>query len=232
MSDKYKIPSNLKELTVRDYIKVIDILKQEGVDQNVINDNMVKYFCNINSTELFQMDILEYDNVIATLNKTLSEEPKFEAVFKHNDITFGFITKLEKMSVGEYADCDKYMSNPNNFHRLMSVLYRPINKIQKNGWFRKKKEILYGIENYQGSSKYCEMMLDVPAYYCIGALIFFWNLSRDLSITSTNYIQKQLEMEKCPKKKEILTVIMDGINLSTQALEETILNFKKSSTQI
>ena len=48
-----------------------------------------------------------------------------------DEVEFGFIPKLDNISLGEFVDLDSYMSDWDNMHKAMAVLYRPVT-------FRKK----------------------------------------------------------------------------------------------
>ena len=66
---------------------------------------------------------------------------------------FGFIPNLDKMSFGEYIDLESYITDWDNMHKAMAVMYRPIVA---------GKNHLYEIEPYQGTERWEEVMKDAP----------------------------------------------------------------------
>ena len=88
------------------------------------------------------------------LSKMFEAKHKLITTFKLNENEFGFIPKLDEMSFGEYIDLDNYLSEWENMHKAMTVLFRPI---------KYKKKDKYLIEDYEGSGKYDlkNMSLDI-----------------------------------------------------------------------
>ena len=80
---------------------------------------------------------------------------------------YGFVPNLEEMSFGEYIDLDSYLSDMQQLHKTVGVLYRPIVK---------EKGDLYEIEPYKGTDGYADFPLDVA----LGATLFFYRLSNKL----------------------------------------------------
>jgi hypothetical protein len=80
---------------------------------------------------------------------------------------YGFVPNLEEMSFGEYIDLDSYLSDMQQLHKTVGVLYRPIVK---------EKGDLYEIEPYKGTDGYSDFPLDVA----LGATLFFYRLSNKL----------------------------------------------------
>ena len=51
----------------------------------------------------------------------------FEMTDKNNKtVKFGFMPKLDDISLGEFIDLDKYISDWQQMHKALSVLYRPV----------------------------------------------------------------------------------------------------------
>ncbi len=92
------------------------------------------------------------------------------------------------MSTGEFVDLKKYDTGAETLHNLMAVLFRPI----------KKKDAFdnYSIMDYQGTEQYANIMKQMPLSIVNGAIVFFWNLAREL----TNYTQKFMQPEPTREK--------------------------------
>jgi hypothetical protein len=83
------------------------------------------------------------------------------------------------MLTGEYVDLMNYNSEPENLHKLMAILFRPIVSEDMSG--------NYKIEKYNGSETWCNQMKQTPLNIVNGALVFFLNLSRELRKSIQRY---------------------------------------------
>ena len=113
---------------------------------------------------------------------------------------------LDDISLGEYIDLDNYLSDQNNIHKAMAVLYRPITH---------KKEDRYDIVPYDGT-RYSDDYLEMPLDVAFGAYVFFWNLNKELVEATLNY----LEMEEADSDlKQILLENGGGIKAYMHSLK-------------
>jgi len=101
-------------------------------------------------------------------------------------------------------------------HKAMAVLYRPV---------KYKKGDLYLIEDYEGTDKYSNIMLDSPVNAAIGATVFFYNLGKELSKVMIHSLEKYLEQES--ESLLVSELNGDGINQSMRLLTEMSKNLKK-----
>lgn len=227
--NEFNIPSNIFEMTLQEYMKILTIISENKDNEPLAEKKIVQYFTGYSMKEVSTMSQIRFDAIIRLVTRCINDRPQFEAAFEFEGVTYGFIPKLEDMSTAEFLDAETHMSSVDSWHKLMAVLFRPIRKVRKNSWFRKKQPLVqYDIEEYEGSSKYCNLMLRMPAGYAVSAMVFFWNLNRDLLTISHTYMVKAVELEKCPKKKESLEKILDGINQSMQLLGETFSSLNLS----
>ena len=117
------------------------------------------------------------------------------------------------MSVGEYTDIDKYISDWQEMHKAMAVLFRPI----KTNF---PKE-MYEIYDYEGSEEYAMAMKELPVSIALGAVVFFYRLGMKLSENMMDYSKKQAE--KLGQESETLLKGGDGTLLSMYSVRETLL---------
>lgn len=139
-------------------------------------DDMINIFCQIdNATKIpnkYRKEILQH------LNEILKTDFEFQKIFTFEGVQFGFIPNLDSISGEEFIDIDEFSKDANNWHKVLSVLYRPVIKRKRN-WFKKNSHDLYDIMPYDGS-KWSETMLNVSCIYYLGAMVFFYNLGNDL----------------------------------------------------
>lgn len=167
MRVEISIPESLNEITLEQYQRFV------AIDSNATKDyqarKMLEIFCGVSDTlKVRKKDVdLVYSKISAAFGK------RYELVtqFSIDGKDFGFIPNLENISFGEYIDLDNLLSWE-NMHKAMAVLYRPITERAKD---------FYKIEEYESSSKYSESMKKAPASVAVGAGVFFWTLSNDLS---------------------------------------------------
>lgn len=137
---------------------------------------------------------------------------------KGKKLEFGFIPNLDKMTLGEYIDAEKYMSSWEDMHKAMAVLYRPIVAGNKD---------FYKIEKYEGTDKYADIMKDAPASVAIGSILFFLSLGIELSKTTLDSLLSQQQTSKEGLTAKDLEKNGDGINQYTRLQEEMYLKLTK-----
>jgi hypothetical protein len=105
--------------------------------------------------------------------------------FFYNEVEYGFIPNLSKITAGEFIDLDNYFSvEVKEYHKIAAILYRPVTKsINK----------YYEIERYEGTDKLSQIMLNVNSQVILGAMVFFWSLSKSLLDHTSIFIQEQVD---------------------------------------
>ena len=120
------------------------------------------------------------------------------------------------MSFGEFIDLDNNISDWQNMHKAMAVLFRPL---------KQKQGHKYLIEEYEGSHKYSEVMKQMPLSVVLGAMVFFYNLTNELLNYIPNYLEKEVVKEQMIGQisQENGEAIQNYIHL----LKETLQDLKK-----
>lgn len=186
MKLKLEIPENLNDIKLRQYQKFLKI-------DEPTNEDILKCFLDLTDQEINSIKLNDVEDLANEISEALKQEPLFTPVFKLNGIKYGFIPKLDDITYGENKDVTTYLNGFDNMHKAMAVLYRPI--ISKLG-------NKYLIEDYEGSHKYSDEMLNAPLGVVMGAMVFFYNLTNDLLKAIPNYLEK-----------EIMTEQMQGVHL-------------------
>jgi hypothetical protein len=171
---KILIPESARELTIEQYQK---FLKVEG-DETFTMLKALELFANIPLKVAYAMkadDILSISTDIFTM---ISVKHPLVKRLSFRGKEYGFVPNLEEMSFGEYIDLDNYLSDMQNLHKTIGVLYRPIT-IDKGG--------LYEIEPYNGTDGYSDFPLDVA----LGATLFFYRLSNRLLKDSQTSLEEE-----------------------------------------
>ena len=225
MEVQINVPSTLNEIPLKHYQDFLNVQKNSS-DEEFVAQKMVEIFCGIRLIEVAKIKLTSLNELIAHFTTLFSQVPKFQPTFKIGDIEFGFIPELEEISFGEYVDLDSHLQSWDNFHKAMSVLYRPI---------KTRKGDKYDIKDYDPSVDMQELMRFAPLDVCIAASVFFWTLESDLLQATLNYLEKEIAKEKnlslTLAKQLNLPKDGDGIKAFMQSLKETSLSLTKSPNQ-
>ena len=211
-----EVPTTLNDITLgqyQKYIKVVD--ENEGADE-FLNKKLIEIFCNITLRDVEQIPMVEAEKVISILGKAFEEKPELIRHFKLLDVEMGFIPKLDDISLGEYIDLENSISDWQQMHKAMAVLFRPVN-------FKSKDK--YTIAPYSPNEDIQNLIKEMPLDVVMGAMVFFYDLGKELSIATLNYMEK--EMEKNPQTsplKETLAQSGVGISQFTHLLKEMSSN--------
>ena len=225
MSQKFtlEVPKELSAIPLKHYQKYLKVMEgnEEIEDNEFINLKVLEIFCGVTMKEAYKLPLAEFSFIINHIADIFKEDTPLQRDFTMTDpsgntVKFGFIPKLDDITLGEFVDLDNYIGDWQQIHKAMAVLYRPIT-FQKGD--------LYLIEEYEGSDKYSEIMEDAPVNVALGAVVFFYRLGSVLS----DYLIRSLA-QQVKEDKEVKTHLERngvGINQYTQYLEEISQNLKK-----
>lgn len=209
-----KIPTSLKDITLRQYKKFLTI-EEKVKDQRFLNAKMIEILCNVDLEKVMLLKLKDSQEIITRLTEIFSEKPDLINTFKLNDIEYGFHPQLDDLTLGEYIDLDTFIGDWEQMEKAMNVLYRPI---------LVKLKDKYSIEEYKVGTE--EALLDMPLDAVMSSIFFLWNLGLDLSTIMTNCLDNQ--------ETEILTQYLnsqksgDGINQFMDSLTGTLQDLKIS----
>ena len=210
MKVKINVPDSLKEITLDQYQRFEKLNTEENKESTFLLQKMVEIFCNLNLKDVANIKYKSVQEIIVHLNKVFDQKHSLVPTFNLNNVEYGFIPVLDDMSLGEFIDLDENLGNWDNMHKAMSVLYRPVK-------FKKDKK--YNIEEYKGMNDKLKYM---PLDIVFGSMVFFYNLSNELTQTILNYLQKELPNKLTIQQKEALDQSGVGINRSMVLLKEML----------
>jgi len=210
------IPTSLNEITLDQYQRFVSIM-ENNPESDFVQQKMIEIFCNVPLKLVPTIPLKEVNEIIALLNEMFNAEYKLKPIFKLGNTNFGFIPNLDEISLGEFSDLDNYFGKWDKMHNAMAVLYRPIVEKYKDK---------YNIEDYNGSVTYCDVMKHMPMDVVMGAMVFFYNLSSELMISSLNYLEQNPRVQAMIDKHN-LERNGDGIHLSMLYLKEMLEDLMK-----
>ena len=197
MELKVIVPTSLSEITLEQYQR---FARLEG-DNEFLTKKSLKIFCNVPLDQLPNVRFKDVSNVFAHINAMMQEKPSLTPRFTLKGQEFGFVPSLEDITYGEFVDLDSYMSDTQNLHKTMAVLYRPV--VQKSG----KR---YDIEPYESATKYCDLMKEAPMDVVMGAVLFFWTLGKELLMATLISLENHKALKSSPPKANSQT---DGVGI-------------------
>jgi hypothetical protein len=122
MKVKLTVPTSLSEIKLKDYVRFMNVVKGSN-DAEFINQKMVECFCGIDLKDVAKISLSDLDGLVEHFNKLFESKGKFIERFEFKGREFGFIPNLDKITNGEYMDIDSNISDVNNYHILMGIMY-------------------------------------------------------------------------------------------------------------
>ena len=213
-----KIPTSLKDITLRQYKRFLAVQKQ--TKENIfLNAKMIEIFCNVELQKVMLLKVSDTDNICSKISNMFEQKPELVKKFKIKNLQYGFHTNIDELSLGEYIDLDNNIGDWENMEKAMNVLYRPILVSLRNK---------YSIEEYNTATS--ENVLDMPMDAVLSSVFFLWNLGLELSQIMTNYLESQQVQEDNPALIAYLNSPQNGVGISqfTDSLKEILQDLKIS----
>ena len=220
------VPQDLSAIKLHQYQKYLSVAK--GVDEGdknneFLNLKALEIFCGLSLKDSYNLPVNAFESVLKQLSVCFEEKTGLVQRFKMtgaDGVTaeFGFIPNLDKMTFGEYIDLESYITDWDNMHKAMAVMYRPIIGGKKH---------LYEIEPYQGTERWEDVMKDAPVNVAMGAVVFFYRLGIQLSKATLKYTEEVLKKEDNIHLKQTLEQNGVGISQFMESLKETYSSLTK-----
>ena len=220
-----EVPKSLRAITLEQYQKYLKVLDtQEGEpDYELLNLKAMQIFCGLSLKEAYELKVTDFSFIIEHLNRLFEGKPPLTHRFSMKgtdgvEVEFGFIPKLDDITMGEFVDLDSYISDWQQIHKAMAVLYRPVKLVNREK---------YIIEDYSGTDKFGEVMKSMPADIAMGAVVFFYRLGMKLSKHSLESLENQMKNNKIIQQNPTLAENGDGTRQFMHSLKEMQQGLKK-----
>jgi len=187
-----KVPNDYSAITLTKYLKLYKDLELYKDIPEALTATLFWHLCGLEPATLNKIDVDTFVKIKEQLNTFISKADHELIRFVNvNGVEYGFEPNLSEMAYGAYIDISKFdtLTIDDNWHKVMSILYRPVTK---------KLGKLYEIKPYTGkeeSEHWKEVSMDVH----LGAMFFFINLSKVLpsvilkSLTMTEEIPHNIK---------------------------------------
>lgn len=177
------VPTSLKDIPLQSYQKFVK-MREQSTDEDFVAQKMIEIFCAIELKDVVKMRLTDVNELLVGFDKIFSEKPKFQHRFTLHGIEYGFIPKLEDLTLEEFTNLEQLMKSWDTFHMAMAVMYRPIKLSVKDK---------YEIHDYFYSEDMGEIFKLCPLDICLSARVFFWNLAKELLSAMPSFLEKELE---------------------------------------
>jgi hypothetical protein len=216
MKAKVSVPNDLSEITLKQYQEFLKA-KEENDDPYFLQCKVIEIFCKVNKEIVRKMKLRDAEKISVIINEMFDKKTPLIKTFFLKDVEYGFISDLHNISFGEYIDLDTHVSDWQNMHLAMNVLFRPI---------KQRLGQKYLIEDYDLDNQ--SIIQEMPLAAVMGSIFFLFRLGMDLSKAMTNSLTQE--------EKKALTAYLTsqgnggGINQFMHSLEEMLQDLKISQT--
>ena len=216
MKVNLRIPTSLNEITLAQYQEFAKLEADlDKTKDTAIQLKIVEIFCKVPEVVVRNMKATDIAEICEIINTMFDTEHQLINRFRLKGIDYGFIPELDDMSFGEYMDLDTFISDNDNLHRAVNVLFRPIEHKRGNR---------YTIKDYNPDTS--EIAKDFPLDAVLGAIVFFYSLGKDLSLVMLNSLDSK--NEKALAQHLISQQSGDGSIHSMQSLKAILQDLKIS----
>ena len=210
---KLIVPDSLHEIELGQYqtylASIEDLDATEDAEQ--INRKLIETFCGLKPEQVNLLPLTSIESLLGVLSGAFSEEFELIRHFELDGVKFGFIPKLDEMSLGEYIDLESTFGDWEKMHKAMAILYRVVN-------FEKGEK--YDIVSYETNEELAEAMKMMPLSVVMSCMVFFYRLGTELAQATLNYTQKLVkESSTTSQVREALELNGVGISQFTDSLK-------------
>ena len=216
MKIELNIPTNLNEITLGQYQKFLKVV-EDNDESEFVHHKMVEIFCGVSLKNISKIKHKDLSYIISKVAALFDGNHKLIDKFVIDGIEFGFIPNLDDITSGEYMDIDTYITDWNDMHKAMAVLFRPIIK---------KGAGKYNIADYNGTHEYADIMKRMPLDAVMGSMVFFYHLGNELLKSIMTYLEENQQGMSILSRLN-LGKDGDGIHLSMLSLKEMLEDLMK-----
>ena len=167
------LPENIADITLDQYVRFEELrAKESSMTPQRMVERVVSLFTGIKNKDIKKLAYKDFEDIANQITQALDKDAKFEQRFFLNGVEYGLIPNLDEITTAEYVDLSSLGLDFKNMHKVMGVLFRRITEEDPFG--------NYKIQPYRYDKKHCDEMKQCPMHVVNGALVFFWNLSREL----------------------------------------------------
>jgi len=225
MKFKLTVPTDISEIKLKDYQRFMRTVEGSN-DVEFVNQKMVECFCGIDLKDVAKISLSDLDSLVEHFNKLFESKGTFKNRFRLNGVDYGFIPNLDKISNGEYMDIDSNITDVQNYHIVLGVMYRPITDTFKDK---------YKIEEYEPNDERFELMKELPLDIALSAVVFFYHLGNELLKALPYFLEEemnQMNIQSNTSSDKSGVGIKHSINLLKETLPELTQSVEKNFLKV
>jgi len=215
------VPTSLKDIPLKSYQTFVK-MREASTDEDFVAQKMIEIFCGIELKDVVKMRLTDVNELLVSFNQMFNEKPKFQNRFNLHGIEYGFIPKLEDLTLEEFTNLEQLMKSWDTFHMAMAVMYRPV-KLEVKG--------TYEIHDYFYSEDMGEIFKLCPLDIALSARVFFWNLASELLSAIPSYLERELAKNPSLMKEANLESSGGGIRSIMHLLTENLKTLDLSENE-
>jgi hypothetical protein len=215
------VPTSLKDIPLKSYQTFVK-MRETSNDEDFVAQKMIEIFCGIELKDVVKMRLTDVNELLVSFNQIFNEKPKFQPRFNLHGIEYGFIPKLEDLTLEEFTNLEQLMKSWDTFHMALAVMYRPV-KLEVKG--------KYEIHDYFYSEDMGEIFKLCPLDIALSARVFFWNLAKELLNAMPSFLER--EIAKNPSLTKELNSENSGVGIRSimHLLEENLTKLDLSENE-
>ena len=181
------IPTEWKDITISEFQRYLQIAKSK---RKTRDEEIIALFCKLDKKTIKKIKLKDKNILVDKINTFINtkNETKLQkrVTFKGKD--YGVVPNLSKITTGEFVDIEEYGRNINeNLHKVMSVLYREIDK---------EVNEFYSVKPYDPDELEIDKFKDLPMSTTLSAIDFFFRLGTRLLEDLNNYSMEVVKMNQ------------------------------------
>ena len=207
--DRYYIPKNWNELSLRRYIDFMTTYKEE-VSETEKEVHLISTLTGAPQAAITDMKKTDLNKSIDRLKELMLTECSEDLVlsFDIDGVEYGFHPNLSEMKLKEFVDLDNKLQDAwANMHLIMAILYRPITK---------RKGDKYTIEDYDYVSvdKRSKIFIDELSVSIVNAAAsFFLTIAGEYLNALRLSSSKKLKQMKNTTKTQSNNLAKSGVGM-------------------
>lgn len=181
---QFKLINKWSDVTMETWLKLIDF--KQGTKTKQVKETILA-LSDIPIDLINKLEIKDVSLIMEYLSE-LQASPKnnLNNIIKIEQVEYGFHPDLNSITLGEWSDIESFIKNglEQNLPEIMAILYRPVIEKENN---------IYTIQSYDGDITIrAEHMKKMSAEQVQSALVFFWNLGKELLRILELYLTSRL----------------------------------------
>lgn len=185
------IKTSWKEITVREYIIIKNILESEFFEEDQKVEKLILALTDLSESDLNSLKVNEYAKIVNAL-KFIKNTPNTKVInttLSIKDRKFDVDTKLGEVVTGQYLMLQNIMKSDSSFDdRLKQVL----------GVFIRPKGVKWGDYDFEENSEFLYNNLSIEIGYSLA--VFFSIIASKLLKATQLYLQKESQTKISMKK--------------------------------